>query len=980
MTQLNSLLAAIKAQAIRKSTRNHKSRAYRPLLRAEMEALEQRLLLTTSLFQTQQTFSTGIGNTGFANLIGVATDDFNHDNKPDLAVLQYSNVLSILLGNSSGGFQAPITINVPNAGEAEGLAVGDLNGDHFSDVIVSTGAGVLYRYINQGNGTFVAGATVSEEANVVSLHIADVNGDGRADVVYANGGTVGVMLQNTAGNFSAAILYSGGPAGDSVAVAVGDLNGDGHPDIVASNHMFYGSDSVGVLINNGSGAFASPVMLGVSAAGPAYVTLADLNGDHVLDIINLNSGQSTANSVRGDVDVFLNNGSGSFAGAVSYGGTVDDVALADMNGDGQLDLLTSGAGYTNVFIGATDGTFHAPISFAAGPVSFSAMGLVTPDINGDTLPDVVLVSRDATSITDLINTGAKQFEVSTPNVALHLSSTSSIVGSTITLTATVTPTTPGFATPTGTVTFFDNPNYTGVFPMGTITLSANGDGSASAVFSTSSMPVGNVYFSMTYNGDSNYNIRGGGASATITPVPVPPTRGAIYLPHTAVTAGVTMPMLQVALLNAGGFPIVGENSFVTLAILKGPAGAVLSGTHVLQASNGLANFTGLSVNKAGTYTFQATDGALKINSGTLVVGVDTSSEHLVLAPRAGSAIVGTAIAPAIVVDLEDQFANPIISDHSKVTLSLADGPVGGVLGGTLVATVVNGVATFSKATLSKVGSYTLTLTDSNVGIPPIQFTQSVLPGATIVAAPKALASYVFGSAISLATTFKSSAPAALVFTGSATIVGDNGMPTIPATLTAAGAVKFAVTGVAPGTYTCTVNYPGDANHTGATSPAFTLHITPAATTTTLKASSVHLVSGQALTLTATVNSVNAPGTARTGTVTFFDGLTQLGRPVVVDGTNKATLLIAGPTLGSHSYTAVYSGDVDFKSSTSAKVAVTVKKGECEHHADAIRCRENPGKCAFRSDGCRGPRRAGRGNSHGQYYHQKWQDGCRNVRA
>jgi hypothetical protein len=53
-----------------------------------------------------------------------------------------------------------------------------------------------------------------------------------------------------------------------------------------------------------------PTGYGVDAAGPVYITLADLNGDGKLDIIDLNNGKCTANSVNGDVDVFLNNGKG----------------------------------------------------------------------------------------------------------------------------------------------------------------------------------------------------------------------------------------------------------------------------------------------------------------------------------------------------------------------------------------------------------------------------------------------------------------------------------------------------------------------------------------------------------------------------------------------------------------------------------------------------------------------------------------------
>jgi len=280
------------------------------------------------------------------------------------------------------------------------------------------------------------------------------------------------------------------------------------------------------------------------------------------------------------------------------------------------------------------------------------------------------------------------------------------------------------------------------------------------------------------------------------------------------------------------------------------------------------------------------------------------------------------LASAIIVNVEDQFHNIITTNNSKVTLTIAGGPNGGKLGGTTAITVSKGVATFSKATLSMAGTYTLAAIDSSLAITtPVQFMQTITQGVTTVAAPHPSASYAFGQTITLSTTFKSTAPTSVPFTGTASILGQNSQVLGTATLSANGAVKFTLSGIVPGTYTCTISYPGDANHTAITSSSFTLLVKPAVTKTTLQASATQLPLGQSLTLTATVTSSSKSLTLPTGTVTFKDGITILG---IVDLTGDiAELPITPSTTGTHDYTATYSGDLNFLLSVSTTKNVKI---------------------------------------------------------
>lgn len=131
-------------------------------------------------------------------------------------------------------------------------------------------------------------------ANVVA---ADVNGDGNADIITANGlsDDVSVLLNNGSGVFDAAVAYDVG-ADFPIDVSVADVNGDGFADIVTASGN---SDNVSVLLGNGSGGFAAPILYGAGGDGTYHSALADVNGDGRIDIV-------TTNSLSNDLSVLLN--------------------------------------------------------------------------------------------------------------------------------------------------------------------------------------------------------------------------------------------------------------------------------------------------------------------------------------------------------------------------------------------------------------------------------------------------------------------------------------------------------------------------------------------------------------------------------------------------------------------------------------------------------------------------------------------------
>jgi hypothetical protein len=275
------------------------------------------------------------------------------------------------------------------SGVIEGIsafAVGDFNGDGTPDIALNIRpyAGAPYIDILLGNGdgtfrqgnTYAAGPGSKTLGEIDDIAVADLNGDGKLDLVETNydDGTVGVYLGNGDGTFAPPRTYAAGRLVRNVTV--GDLNGDGKPDLVVVNE-----NDLGVLLNGGDGSFGPLTTVSAPYYADTKPILADFSGDGKLDL---------AVGVGSAVVVLRGNGDGTFAPYVAYSvpGDFPVLAAADLNGDGKPDLIaeTTNSGAALVaLLNRGDGTFGSPLVVSQPAGSYLAVG----NLDGDGKVDVV---------------------------------------------------------------------------------------------------------------------------------------------------------------------------------------------------------------------------------------------------------------------------------------------------------------------------------------------------------------------------------------------------------------------------------------------------------------------------------------------------------------------------------------------------------------------------------------------------------------
>jgi hypothetical protein len=435
------------------------------------------LVLASNQGATSVTVLLGNGNGTFATAptaptTNLAPDeimaaDFNGDGKPDLVVASSGGIV-VLLGNGDGTFRAGPTLN--NTGAGDPIAVGDFNGDGKPDIAASTVYGVDI-FFGNGNGTFKAAKQVvnlGTSDTIESMVAGDfVPGSGLDLAVVAHtpqNSVVRVLLNNGNGTFTKGQTINVGTEARGLATA--DLNGDGKPDLVTTSFINgSGNYNVEVLLGNGNGTFRAPIITNPGGRSTSVVA-GDFNGDGKQDLLLTDYFDNT-------VTVLPGNGNGTFGTpkVFQFHNSVQEVetpAVGDFFGDGKLSVAVStGLGEVSVLRGNGDGTFQANVDYVGDFRGLFPAEVVAADFNGDGKLDLAATNFLSDDVTVLLNTSPApaQNKVATTTV-LSEDLSNSVFGQSVTLTATVTT---ASGTATGTVTFFD-----GSTSLGEVALDPNG--------------------------------------------------------------------------------------------------------------------------------------------------------------------------------------------------------------------------------------------------------------------------------------------------------------------------------------------------------------------------------------------------------------------------------------------------------------------------------------------------------------------------
>ena len=547
-------------------------------------------------------------------------------------------------------------------------------------------------------------------------------------------------------------------------------------------------------------------------------------------------------------------------------------------------------------------TFGQSVTFTASVAPSAASGNVQFFDGGNSLGTVALSGGNASLTTATLATGTHSITASYGGDASFAGSTSSAItqavnqasttmvltsslnpstfGQSVTFTATVSP---SFG-PTGTVQFFD-----GATSLGTGALSGG-----TASLTTATLTAGSHSITATYGGNTNFT--GSTASALTQTVNLASTTTTLTASLNPSTFGQQVTFTATVTPSSGTTGSVqfldGGNLLGTVALSAGSASlttaALTAGTHSITASySGNSNFTG-STSSAVSQT---------VNKASTATALTSSQD------------------PSL-------FGQPVTF---TATVNPSSGPTGSVqffdgVNSLGMVTLSGSTASLTTSALA-VGSHFITATyggNTNfTGSTSSALTQIV--SASTISTTTALTSSLNPSAFGQQVTFSATVSPPSGATGTVTFM-DGAVALGTSALNASGVATFSTSTLAAGAHSITAQYSGDAGHAGSTSSALSQTVNKATTTITVASNDNPAKTGQPVTFTATVS----PSTA-TGTVQFFDGSTSLGSVVVSSG--QASLTTPSLTAGKHSITAVYSGNANFASSTSAVFSqnVTGKK-------------------------------------------------------
>ncbi|CAF0789784.1 unnamed protein product [Adineta ricciae] len=330
----------------------------------------------------------------------VAVGDLNNDHRLDMVVENYcSSTVDIFLGDNNGNFVKTKTYSTGNSSGPYFVAVSDLNNDQQLDILVTNydvdNIGILY---NDGNATFrnIVTYPTGDGSYPYSLAVGDLNNDNRSDVVVANynSDNIGIFFADANGNFNEQITYSTGHNSGPQMIAVGHFNEDSYLDIAVVCQY---SSSLNIFLMENDGVFSKQNVYPLGASiEPNSLATGDLNEDGYLDVV--------VTTLYGrNIHVLIGSSDGTFRNVAIYstgsGSRPYSCAITDWNNDQHLDIVVSNCLTDNIvlFEGYGNGTFSLEQNYSTGTGS-CPMSIAFGYFNDDSLVDIAVTNHDSDTL------------------------------------------------------------------------------------------------------------------------------------------------------------------------------------------------------------------------------------------------------------------------------------------------------------------------------------------------------------------------------------------------------------------------------------------------------------------------------------------------------------------------------------------------------------------------------------------------------
>ncbi|MCB0353138.1 MAG: VCBS repeat-containing protein [Bdellovibrionales bacterium] len=276
-------------------------------------------------FTSFATVSSGLDS----STVQIVTGDANGDGITDLFTRD-GNDLAILLGNGDGTFQTGTTYASGITAIID-LKVGDFDGDGFDDVLATTIPAFKDAiFLGNGSGTFQGKTTILSDVGTYGPTLGDVDGDGDTDILLANGTDFDVYGYDETNGLTVIDTITSSVGGDAL---LADVNNDGRTDLIAIS-----DGVVGVRFGNGDGTFQTEISAATDTLSSRdNIGIGDFNGDGILDIF------LAQNDVPAYGQILLGNGDGTFEGAATFDfvTSATNVVASDVDGDGVTDLISN---------------------------------------------------------------------------------------------------------------------------------------------------------------------------------------------------------------------------------------------------------------------------------------------------------------------------------------------------------------------------------------------------------------------------------------------------------------------------------------------------------------------------------------------------------------------------------------------------------------------------------------------------------------